>query len=250
MAISKHLRDLWVLSIIQLLELRESWGWMVAMGPIFPLSVLLFLRFFAPDSSQEQITYIVTGNMVYSLVLNTTLAMGQSISTQKERRHFDYYISLPIHKVSFILAVMFQGLTSAIPGCIIVGLAGVLVFGLQLKLSVALVPFALLSLISLAGFGAFIGFWSPTFQVASYITQFLALAINFLSPTMMPMSALPLPLQWTSRLLPSTYAADGFRRLLVTGWSNPVANDCLYLLAFSVVSVWLVLWRVDWRGQE
>lgn len=247
--LAKHLRDLGGLIRIQLLGMRDTWIWMVLMTPVFALSILIFLRFFSGNPTPEQATYFITGSITYNLVTATTLAMGQTISHQKHRGHFEYYISLPIHKLSFILAVLVEGLVSAIPGSLIVGAAGMLLFDVPLRFSPALLPFLALAMAGMAGFGAFIGFWSPSVQVASYGTQLLSLLINFLSPVLLPITALPVPLQWIGRVLPSTYAAEGMRHLLTSGWTPAVTLDALYLAGFTLLTVGLVLWRVDWRGK-
>lgn len=246
----KHLRDFVVVQKILLLGMREGWFWMLVLTPLFPLGVLFFLRFFAPEATPQQVAYIVTGNMVYCLALNTTLSLGQGISQQKELRHFEYYISLPVHKLTYLMAVVLCSLIVALPAFLMTGAIGVLVFSLDLVFHPALLPFALLTILSMAGFGACIGFWSPNQRVAGLATQVLMILIAFLSPIMVPMGALPLPLQWFARALPSTYAASGLRQLLTEGWTAAAGFDALWLLAFAVLTLWLVQRGLPWRAQR
>jgi len=73
---------------MQFLLIRSSWFWVLILGTAFPLTLLLFLLFFAAGMSEQTRLYILTGNLVYALAINGMLAIGQELSWQKENSKF------------------------------------------------------------------------------------------------------------------------------------------------------------------
>jgi ABC-2 type transport system permease protein len=71
--------------------------------------------------------------------------------------------------------------------------------------------------------------------------------IGFLSPMMIPASALPLPLRIISLFVPTTYVADAFRAILAGHIDMYLASDVLIVLLFSGAFLTLAYLRLDWR---
>jgi ABC-2 type transport system permease protein len=184
---------------------------------------------------------------VMSLSFGGMLSLGQHLGWLKTNHAFEYYATLPIAKPVFIAAITTRGMLLALPSAVIVHLLGWLLYGL------AVPPLGWLILIlaayAMAGFGAVIGFWSPTAQVASLVTQVLQTIIIFFGPIYYPLSALPSPLRLTARLWPTTYAAEALRAAargepLIQFW-QPVA----VLAGFVGLSLVLVPLKLEWRSR-
>ncbi|QYR19608.1 ABC transporter permease [Paenibacillus sp. sptzw28] len=239
--------ELSILFRIQCAIVRDSWAWVVLMGTMFPLSTVLFMKFFAENPSEEMMIRIIAGNLIFGVIVMGMNSMGQEISWQKHEGHFTYYASLPISKMNFVLANLFRGLLNTIPSFILLGLIGQLIYGIQFHYSWGLPLVVILSLASVVGIGVCIGFWSPNHQLTNMLVQALMLLVTFLSPVMVEIHQLPLPLQWLSYIFPTTYAADAMRNVLVTGWSGGVMLDCVVLLGYSLVTIVLINKMVNWR---
>jgi ABC-2 type transport system permease protein len=69
----------------------------------------------------------------------------------------------------------------------------------------------------------------------------------FASPVLIPAEKLPMPLQWLAYLLPSTYAADGFRRALFGTPDMQLLIDVAVLTACALVSLVGVARGLPWR---
>jgi|GEM_PF-6903843 len=100
--VKKFAVDSWLVFVSQVFELRHLWIWAFVMTSFLPLTLVGFLLLFGEVSSQRVI-YIVTGSITHAITIQAGLSLGQRIGGMKIRRVFDYYASLPISKLSFIL---------------------------------------------------------------------------------------------------------------------------------------------------
>ena len=78
-------------------------------------------------------TRIITGNMLFGLIVMGLNSMAQEISYQKHQGHFTFYSSLPIAKVNFIFANLAR-LDHERPSFIILAMIGQLAYGILLQL--------------------------------------------------------------------------------------------------------------------
>lgn len=245
-SVRRRIMEWLILARIQFTIIREAWVWIFIMACMFPLTTLLFLKFFTLDPTPAVMTRIITGNMLFGLIVMGLNSMAQEISWQKHQGHFTYYSSLPIAKVNFIFANLLRGLIMSVPSFIILALIGQLAYGIQFHYSWGLLPVLLLTVFSVVGAGVLIGFWSPSHQLTNMLVQ----ALMMFTPVMVDMDQLPSILQWLSYIFPTTYAAEAMREVLISGWSGAVAWNTLVLLLFSLISIALILKKVDWRVEK
>lgn len=239
--------ELSILFRIQFALIRDSWVIVLLLATMFPLTTILFMRFFVTDPTPEMMVQIIAGNMIFGVIIMGLNSIGQEISMQKHQGHFTFYASLPITKLNFVAANLLRGLMSTIPSFVLLGVIGYWIYGVNLQLSWALPFVMLLSLTSIVGLGVCIGFWSPNQQLTSMLAQLLMMVVTFLSPVMVEMNQLPKMLQWLSYLFPTTYAADALRTVLLHGWTNGVMLDCAMMLLYSCLTIFIVNRLVSWR---
>ncbi|WP_141503450.1 ABC transporter permease [Paenibacillus luteus] len=239
--------ELSILFRIQFALIRDSWVIVLLLATMFPLTTILFMRFFVADPTPEMMVQIIAGNMIFGVIIMGLNSIGQEISMQKHQGHFTFYASLPILKLNFVAANLLRGLMSTVPSFVLLGVIGYWIYGVNLQLSWALPFVMLLSLTSIVGLGVCIGFWSPNQQLTSMLAQLLMMVVTFLSPVMVEMNQLPKMLQWLSYLFPTTYAADALRTVLLHGWTNGVMLDCAMMLLYSCLTIFIVNRLVSWR---
>jgi ABC-2 type transport system permease protein len=239
--------ELSILFRIQFALIRDSWVIVLLLATMFPLTTILFMRFFVTDPTPEMMVQIIAGNMIFGVIIMGLNSIGQEISMQKHQGHFTFYASLPILKLNFVAANVLRGLMSTVPSFVLLGVIGYWIYGVNLQLSWALPFVMLLSLTSIVGLGVCIGFWSPNQQLTSMLAQLLMMVVTFLSPVMVEMNQLPKMLQWLSYLFPTTYAADALRTVLLHGWTNGVMLDCAMMLLYSCLTIFIVNRLVSWR---
>lgn len=244
----KEVSDFFLLLWGQLILLREEWFWYTFQVAFAPLSMLFFLWFFVGRDGPERMLYVVTGSLVSSVAMGSMLSLGQHLGMLKDRNAYEHYAMLPISRITFVASLATRGVLLALPSALVVLVVGSFLMGMVPNAMVILV--LLLSGYSLAGLGAFIGFWSSTAQMASLTTQILQAVLILFAPVYLPADLLPLPLRVISLAFPTTHAATALRASL-SGESLEVFWPQLAVLAgFACLSLWLVPRRLDWRGNK
>lgn len=236
-----------ILFRIQFSIIRGNWVWVFILSSLFPLTTLLFLKFFTVNPTKDMMIQIISGNMIFSLIIMGLNMMAQELSWQKHLGHFTFYASLPIAKINFVLANLLRGLLTTLPSIIVLAGLGQLVYGVQFHYSWGIVPVFLLSIFSIVGLGVFIGFWSPNPQLGNMVVQVLWVFLSFLTPVMVKIEQLPNILARLSYVFPTTYIAEAFRTVLIKGWDHTVTENLLILTVYAGLSLVLIFKKLDWR---
>ncbi len=212
----KTARDfLWLLRG-ELFLLRESWYWYFVHSSFVSVSYFLFLWLLMGRQGQVDVTHLVVGSLVTGLSLGGMLSLGQHLGLLKELNAFDYYAALPISKAAFVAAVTTRGTLLALPSNVVVAVLATLFF--DVSLPPATIPILLLSAYAMAGFGAVIGFWSPSAQVASLADANSANRHRLLRPRLLPRRG-PARVPADDRL-PLAHHPRGHRHLVRPSWGR------------------------------
>jgi ABC-2 type transport system permease protein len=124
-----------------------------------------------------------------------------------------------------------------------------LLFGISFSASIwTLIPLVPLAVLPLTGVGAMLGTVSPNGHVANILGNIVLLFAGILSPLMLPLEALPVPLRIISQFVPTTYVADAFRAVLGGNIGTNVVFDVIILALFSAVLLTFTYFRLDWRN--
>lgn len=242
--------ELWYLMRVEFANLRGSWVWSVLMASMFPLTTVLFFRFFMTHPSPVAMRQMITGNMVFPIIIMGINALSQDLSWAKHNGHFVFYASLPISKINFIVAKLTSGFLMTLPSVVIMAGIGELVFGITLHFSLIVLPVLVLAIGGCVGLGTLMGFLSPSHQLTNMMSQVVMMVLSFLTPVMIPMAQLPKAMQVVSYIFPTTYAADSLRTLFTTGWQPNVGTDILALIGYTALSLVLIIWKMDWRVER
>jgi ABC-2 type transport system permease protein len=244
---SKHIRDFRWLLQGQLFELRTMWFWYLIQNTFQALFLMVFLVFFVGELGPERLRFIFVGALVVNMGSGMMLSLGQTVGGLKDRNAFEHYAALPISKTIFIAALIMRGVIIAAPSLLIMLMVG------GIALDMWITPVALLVLMlggfTMAVIGAFIGFWSPTGQIASMATQVVLPLFIFLAPVFFPLEHLPGPLQVVARFIPTTYMAEGLRAAMAGRIDGEFWLHILILTGFAVVLMALVPLKLDWRAR-
>ncbi|MEM4406927.1 MAG: ABC transporter permease [Candidatus Methanomethylicaceae archaeon] len=244
---SKHIRDFWWLLRSQLFHLRLAWFWYLIQMTFVPLSFLAFLWLFLGQARPEIMIFVITGSLVMNVSLGAMLSLGQDIGWLKEQNAYEYYASLPISKGVFLAALVTRGVLLSLPSTLLLLSIGTIFLNLQPNLGILVV--LVLSAYAMSGLGAFIGFWSPTGQIASLATQIIQPLIVLFAPVYIPLEQLPYPLQITAHFLPTTYAAKALRKAFIGVPVLQLWPEILILVGFTIISLGLIPRKLDWRAK-
>lgn len=235
------------LILIQLANWRWSWRGLVLTSLIAPLLSTAAFSVFVRDSA-DVLAYILTGNMVMSLLFGTFDRVATHFAYMRIVGRLDYFATLPIYRVTLILATVSAFLVLSLPAVLLTLLAGALILDLSLALSPWIVVVLPLTGTALCGLGALIGVTMRSPEEVGNLSTLLTFVLIGFGPVIIPLDRLPRLIQTLSYLSPATYAASALRQT-VLGMSDriPLGVDLLVLAGLLIGSLWLVGQRMDWR---
>ncbi|MCP5051037.1 MAG: ABC transporter permease [bacterium] len=246
MSLSKHIRDTLYLVWTQILNVRTGWVWYFLLSSFIPILTLFFL-FMVLGYQIKYAIYVVTGNVVFAVVLGSLNTLAEQMGWMKQNRFFEHYAALPISKFSLITALVIRCTLFSFPAMIAVLLIGKWLFKLPLVLHPMLIVVFVLSGFALSGIGAVIGITSTNSNRANITTRVIFPILVFTAPVMIPIEHLPLILRYTSVILPTTYIANAFRAVLSGTLNGNFWIDMIVILLFTVISLYFVARKFDWR---
>jgi ABC-2 type transport system permease protein len=223
------------LLLIELTNWRWSWRLTLVTGAVAPLISILALGVFARDAGAEALAYVLTGNLVMSLLFGTMNNLESHFGYLRLGGMLDYFATLPLRRGVLLAAVVTAFLLLALPGLLITLLAGAAVLGVPLSLH----PAALLALplcaLPLAGIGALVGMKVRNPMDGGPICLLVTVALLALGPVMVPPSRLPAALQIVGWASPATYAASALRLTLLGPVTSRLFLDLAVLALLAAI---------------
>lgn len=238
----------WRIVLVLLADYRSTWTIQVFFGFVMPLGMIYLTKYVGGELTHDRAVFILGGNLVSSIAYGPVMLLINRIGFGRQVRSFDYWANLPVSPLTWVLATSVVSLLLALPGLVAVFVTGCLMLGLPFASGLAILPMIPLATLSLTGIGAFLGAYAKNLQVANVIGNMVVGFVSFLSPIMIPIEHMPMPLQWIARLVPTTYAADGFRAALAGNFGPALAYDMLILVLLMVLSLFAVHRKLDWRS--
>ena len=191
-------------------------------------------------ASGNYLAFMVAGVVVMT-VLNSGMFGGMEVMFDKETGFLERLLVAPIHRSALIVSrfifvtgittmqsLLILGLASLIGVRIAGGFGGiVLILVIGMMLGIGLIALSNSLAFALKGHAAFIG-----------IISFITLPLIFLSSALVPRSVMPVWMSYLALLNPMTYAIEGVRSLVLTGWMWPLLLKLMaVLLLFDIVCV-------------
>jgi len=238
------------LTLIQLTNWRWSWRGMIIVSLIAPVFSTVALGVFAADGGPEALAYVITGNIVLSLLFGTVGRVSSNFAYMRVAGTLDYFATLPIQRITLVIATVIAFLVLSLPPAAATLLVGVALLGLPLALSAWVVVVVPAISLALCGLGALIGILGRTPEEVNSISTLATFVLVALGPVVIPPTRLPAAILTVSFLSPATYAASALRQV-VFGLPDriPLAVDLLVLFAVMMGLLWLAAQRMDWRSR-
>lgn len=210
---------------------------------LLPLPMLFLARYLAPESSDIG-PRLLAGSLVFSLGLSTVNDLTASLNADRFTYRLTLIRSYPVYRLSYAAGMLLAGTTRAVLG------AGLLllfapVFGIDVHLSVWLLPVAVLTALALSGLALVISTRAPNWQVGNTLGGIVGICVVLMSPIYFPLSRLPDWLQAVARLSPYTYAAEALTSIL-SGRAG-FFDEVLVLAAITAASLCLGVAGMRWR---
>jgi ABC-2 type transport system permease protein len=235
------------LFLMEMTNWRWSWRLLVFGGAVAPLALMAGLGVFARDSGEAALRYVLTGNVVLTILLGNMDTLQSRFVFMRLTGALDYYGTLPIRRTSLIGAIVASFLLLSLPAIAVTVIFGSWMLGVPLDASPLLLIVLPLAAIPVAAIGALIGLVSPTPETGNLLRFVTAVTLIAIGPVLFPPERLPEIMQWLGRLSPATYAASALRQTLLGPVSSRLVLDLSVLLGFGAIGLWFVVRRLDWR---
>jgi ABC-2 type transport system permease protein len=235
------------LFLIELTNWRWSWRSMLLTGTLAPVFSILAMGVFARDSGREALTYVLTGNMVISLMFGNMGNVQSHFTFMRFQGALDYYATLPIRKHILILAVVLSFLLLSLPSLTITMLLGALILHLPITFHPLILVVIPACAISLSGIGALIGASAHNHYQAHALSLVVTMVMAGLGPVVIPSDRLPTVLLTLGRLNPATYAASALRQAVIGPLTGRIALDLAALVGSTILIFGIVGRVLDWR---
>jgi ABC-2 type transport system permease protein len=219
---------------------------MVSLG--FPLGFVLGMDYLIPNMTKETATYITMGSATQATITLALVGLPQLVAESRHFGRLEYFLSLPISREAYLLAMAVEAMVIAAPGVVFAIVLGWWYYDLSLHFDPIVFPAIILGMLSMAGVGIGMAILLPHLQVVNAVTQLLIFYFIFFSPVLLPAEQLPEVLQWTAKLLPPGYAADAMRATLTDLPNTNLTRSLLAMAAFSVFSLGFSAIAVRRRG--
>lgn len=237
----------WDLFLIQLANWRWAWAATLINGLLVPLTIFFFLTSIGSAESAEAKIYLLSGNVIASLIFTTMYGTSARFSFMRTFGILDYYATLPVPKPLLVMAVSAGFFVLTLPSAVITVIIGQLFFGLNLNLSPPFFLLIPLASFSLSAVGAFVGVTAPNFDTANTLTGVLQFVFLGVGDVLLPAERLPEVLNFLSYFLPCRYAAGALRQSLSGDFSGGFWLNLGMLLLFNLTAFLFVAFKMEWR---
>jgi ABC-2 type transport system permease protein len=181
--------------------------------------------------------FLAPGMMMMVVMFSVMLGLPRAISHEKEAGTFDGILAAPTSRFSIILGkTIAQSVRGIIQGAVVLLLA-LVIFGVTINGSILLVfALLLLGIFSFIGIGIAITAGAKDEETAQTFMMILQFPMMFLSGIFFPVEQMPSILQWVSKVLPLTYAAQAMRKVIVLGAGvEDIVFEIVVMFVFGLV---------------
>lgn len=240
--------QLFNLTLIQLANWRWSWRGSLLTGIIAPLLSTAALGAFVGRDDPAALAYILTGNMVMSLLFGNLDRVAGHFAYMRIVGRLEFFATLPVYRAALILATVCAFLVLSLPAVLVTLAAGALLLDVTPAPSPWLLVVLPLTGVALCGVGALIGIVVRTPEEVWSLSSLLSFLLLGAGPVIIPPDRLPAIMRTVGYFSPATYAASALRQTVLDMPDRiPLAVDIGVLAAILVGSLWLVGHRMDWR---
>ena len=224
---------------------REPYS--MAFNLVNPVILLIFMggafQAIAGSSIGENYRAYLLPGILALTAFGNSLAGGIPLLFDKENGFLSHLMSTPISRGSMLVSRFLAVNINTMVQCAIILILGSL---LGIRIATGLGgALLLLGIGLLLGFGITVLSLVLAFVLENHgdffaVVGIATLPVSFLSSAFVPLNALPSWMRIVAELNPMTYAIDGMRSLVLSGWDGqPLIRMVLVLLIFDAAAFWL-----------
>jgi ABC-2 type transport system permease protein len=241
------LREYRLLVRWQALRLKGFIPLAIVIQAVFAFGIVVGYPLLMPEVDQLTILFLATGAPAVALVTMGLVALPQVVAQARTEGSLEYMRSLPVPRLAYLAADLTVWLLIVVPGVAFAVLMGAWAFGLDLDISLALVPATLLVAVTAAAIGYALASILPP-MIAMLVTQLLVFGVLVFSPLLFPASRLPEWLQSIHDWLPIGAAGEVLRGSLASSTFPLTAGPFILLGAWCLVCLGIAYVSLQRRG--
>lgn len=225
----------------QLSRARAARGPLLFVATLQSVGILLLLRGVVDEGSPATARQVVAGATVLVVAFVALNLLAQRFGLLRSTGALDHYAALPVSAAAVVLGTAASYATFTVPGAVVTGVVGCLLYGLPVTHLWVLVVVLPLAGAALAGMGAALGLLPSRPELATMAGQLGMSAVLFLG--IIPSDRMPAGLQVLRAVVPSTYATDALAVTLGPHASaGLVVRDLLVCAATAVAALAVATW--------
>jgi len=218
----------------QALRLKGFLPLAIVVQALFAFGIVVGYPLLFPEMDQTTMLFLATGAPAITLITMGLVALPQVVSQAKLEGTLEYMRSLPVPRLAYLAADLTVWMAIVLPGVVFAVLVGVWAFGLDLDVSLAIIPATLLVAITAAAVGYAMASLLPP-MIAMLLTQVLVIGVLVFSPINFPASRLPDWLQSVHSVLPVGAMGEVMRSSLAST-TFPLATG-----PFALLGAWCIV---------
>jgi ABC-2 type transport system permease protein len=225
----------------QLSRARAARGPLLFVATLQSVGILLLLRGVVDEGSPATARQVVAGATVLVVAFVALNLLAQRFGLLRSTGALDHYAALPVSAAAVVLGTAASYATFTVPGAVVTGVVGCLLYSLPITHLWVLVVVLPLAGAALAGVGAALGLLPSRPELATMAGQLGMSAVLFLG--IIPSDRMPAALQVLRAVVPSTYATDALAVALGPHASaGLVIRDLLVCAATAVAALVVATW--------
>jgi len=231
----------------QTLRLQSFLPLAIVVQVLFAFGIVVGYPLLFPELDQMTVLFLATGAPAITLITMGLVALPQVVAQGKLEGTLEYMRSLPVPRMVYLAADLTVWLAIVLPGVAFAVVVGVWAFGLDLSLSLAIIPATALVALTAAAVGYAMATVLPP-MIAMLLTQVLLVGVLIFSPINFPASRLPEWLQSIHALLPVQAMGEVIRGSLASTAFPLTAGPFLLLGTWCLVALGLTYLTLQRRG--
>lgn len=181
--------------------------------------------------------YVFAGLIGYTILSLGIFGLANQMPSEKKTGAFRRLRASPLAKSQLVFANLAYYLVIGVLSLVLMFAVGIGVFDFSMRGDwLQLVPFAVLGIVTMFGFGLLIGGWAKNENQSAALTNLVAFPMMFLSGVFFPRFLMPEWLQGITGYLPLTPIIDGLRMIMTEAKTLIDLGPEL-----AVIGAWIVL---------
>jgi len=244
----KAIRQYYDLVAMQMNSMRGDNVFIAILQVALSLGLVVGMGYLIPNISKPTAMFLVTGTATQAFVTTGLVMLPQMLSQAKADGRLEYFLTLPISREGYLLSQITMVAITSFPAVFFTVIFGAWHYDLSFSVNPGFALVMVLCVLSLAGVGVAMAMYIREPTVVNAVTQLIIFYVLFFSPVLLPAAQLPPALQFTSKLAPPTYAADGVRATLTDLPGTNLGKDLVLMSGFAAGSIALSAFAIRRRG--